>query len=105
MQRLGFDLSFPSVGGRGIEDAVWDPSTFSKNRDRLLGGEVAAKFLAAVLTSARVRDLLSEEHFSADGTLIEAWASMKSVRPKGEDENPPGVGGRNAERDFRGQTR
>jgi hypothetical protein len=75
--------------GIGVDDPVWDHSTFSKNRDRLLDGEIAAKFLTAVLAQPRVKRLLSSEHFSVDGTLIEAWASMKSFQPK---EPPEGDG-------------
>ena len=76
----------------------------TKNRDRLLEGDIAAKFLAAVLSQPRVTKLLSTEHFSVDGTLIEAWASMKSFRPKdGSDE--PTAPGRNGERDFHGEQR
>ena len=82
MERLEFDLLFKWFVGLGIDDGVWDHSTFSKNRDRLLDGAIAAKFLAAVLAQPKVRRLLSSEHFSVDGTLIEAWASMKSFKPK-----------------------
>jgi len=82
MERLEFDLLFRWFVGLGIDDAVWDHSVFSKNRDRLLEGEIAAKFLAAILTQPKIRQLLSTEHFSVDGTLIEAWASMKSFKPK-----------------------
>jgi hypothetical protein len=80
---------------------------FSKNRDRLLEGDIAAKFLAAVLAQPKVKRLLSTDHFSVDGTLIEAWASMKSVKPKddGSGEPPAEGGGRNAEADFHGQKR
>jgi len=85
---------------------VWDHSTFSKNRDRLLDGEIAAKFLAAVPAQARVKRLLSSEHFSVDGTLIEAWASMKSFKPKDPPEGgTPSEGGRNAPADFKGEKR
>jgi hypothetical protein len=77
---------------------------FSKNRDRLLEGDIAQRFLAAVTGHAKVRGLLSDEHFSVDGTLIEAWASVKSFRPKEEDDGPSGPG-RNAERDFHGERR
>ncbi len=77
MERIEFDLLFRWFVGLGVHDPVWDHSSFSKNRDRLLAGDIAAKFLAAVLSRARVRRLLSSEHFSVDGTLIEAWASMK----------------------------
>ena len=98
MERLEYDLLFRWFVGLGIDDAVWDHSTFSKNRDRLLAGDIAAKFLAAVLAQPRVKRLLSSEHFSVDGTLIEAWASMKSFKPRdGSDEPPASGGGRNQE--------
>ncbi|WP_127142797.1 IS5 family transposase [Pelagibacterium montanilacus] len=106
MERLEFDLLFRWFVGLGIDDAVWDHSTFSKNRDRLLEGDIAAKFLSAVLSQPRVKRLLSSEHFSVDGTLIEAWASIKSVRPKDGPEEPPSSGGgRNRDADFHGQKR
>jgi len=104
MERLEFDLLFRWFVGMGVDDAVWDHSMFSKNRDRLLEGAVAAKLLSAVLAQPRVKRLLSTDHFSVDGTLVEAWASMKSFRPK--DGEPPGPGGgRNCETDFHGQKR
>ena len=81
IERIEFDLLFRWFVGIGIDDPVWDHLTFTKNRDRLLEGEIAAKFLAAVLSQPRVRRLLSSEHFSVDGTLIQAWASMKSFKP------------------------
>jgi len=118
MERLEFDLLFRWFVGLSVDEPAWDHSTFSKNRDRLLDGEVAAKFLAAVLSRPKVKRLLSTQHFSADGTLIEAWASLKSFKPKpGEAEakgGPPedgaggagsGAGGRNAEVDFKGERR
>jgi transposase len=106
MERLEFDLLFRWFVGLGIDDVVWDHSTFSKNRDRLLEGEIAARFLAAVLAQPRVKRLLSSEHFSVDGTLIEAWASMKSFKPKEPpDAGGTPVGGRNAPADFRGEKR
>jgi transposase len=110
MERLEFDLLFRWFVGLGVDDAVWDHSTFSKNRDRLLAGEIAAKFLSAVLSRPRVKRLLSSDHFSVDGTLVEAWASMKSFKPRdgGRDDDPgdgPGDGGHNAGTDFRGQRR
>ena len=85
MERLDFDLLFRWFLGLGIDDPVWDHSTFSKNRDRLLEGDVAAEFLAPLLDRPTVRRLLSSEHFSVDGRLIQAWASMKSFRPKDGD--------------------
>jgi transposase len=109
MERLDFDLLFRWFVGLGVDDPAWDHSTFSKNRDRLLEGEIAAKFLAAVLAQPKVKRLLSSDHFSVDGTLIEAWASMKSFKPKAkdgdDDQTPPTSGGRNAEVDFKGQKR
>ena len=105
MERLEFDLLFRWFVGIGVDDAVWDHSTFSKNRDRLLEGDVAAKLLSAVLAQPRVKRLLSTDHFSVDGTLIEAWASMKSFKPKDDDEPSADAGGRNREADFRGQKR
>lgn len=108
MERLEFDLLFRWFVGLGVDDPAWDHSTFSKNRDRLLEGEIAAKFLSAVLAQPRVKRLLSTDHFSVDGTLIEAWASMKSFKPRDEADGgggPPASGGRNAEVDFKGQKR
>ena len=107
MERLEFDLLFRWFVGLGVDDPAWDHSVFSKNRNRLLEGEIAAKFLAAVLAQPKVTKLLSTDHFSVDGTLIEAWASMKSFKPKdGGDESPGGdAGGRNAEVDFKGEKR
>ncbi|MEJ2436296.1 MAG: IS5 family transposase, partial [Pseudolabrys sp.] len=106
MERLEFDLLFRWFVGLGIDDAVWDHSVFSKNRDRLLEGDIAAKFLAAVLTQPKIKRLLSSEHFSVDGTLVEAWASMKSLRPRdGGEDGPPTGTGRNGEVDFHGQKR
>ena len=106
MERLEYDLLFRWFVGIGVDDTAWDHSVFSKNRDRLLEGNIAAKFLNAVLARPKVKKLLSSDHFSVDGTLIEAWASMKSFKPKdGSDEPPSGGGGRNEEADFHGQKR
>jgi transposase len=106
MERLEYDLLFRWFVGIGVDDPAWDHSVFSKNRDRLLEGDIAAKFLAAVLAHPRVKRLLSSDHFSVDGTLIQAWASMKSVKPKdGAGEPPANGGGRNVEADFHGQKR
>jgi transposase len=104
MERLQFDLLFRWFVGMGVDDPVWDHSTFSKNRDRLLDGEIAAKFLTAVLAQPRVKRLLSSEHFSVDGTMIQAWASMKSFRPK-DGSGEPTTGGKNGSRDFHGERR
>jgi transposase len=111
MERLEYDLLFRWFVGLGVDEPVWDHSSFSKNRDRLLDGDIAAKFLAAVLAQPRVKRLLSSEHFSVDGTLIEAWASMKSFKPKGPGGGDGGGGadrrdgGRNAAADFKGEKR
>ena len=106
MERLEYDLLFRWFVGIGVDDAAWDHSSFSKNRDRLLDGDIAAKFLSAVLSQPRVKQLLSSDHFSVDGTLIEAWASMKSFKPSdGSGEEPPPGGGRNVEADFHGRKR
>src|ERR1700676_3410779 len=106
MERLEFDLLFRWFVGLGIDDAAWDHSVFSKNRDRLLDGDIAAKFLSAVLAQPRVKRLLSTDHFSIDGTLIEAWASMKSFKPTDGAKEPPAAGdGRNQETEFHGQRR
>ena len=110
MERLEYDLLFRWFVGIGVDDAAWNHSVFSKNRDRLLEGDIAAKFLSAILAQAKVKALLSTDHFSVDGTLIEAWASMKSIKPKdgpkdGSGEPPAAGGGRNAEADFHGDRR
>jgi len=104
MEQLTYNLLFRWFVGLSMDAPIWDVTVFTKNRERLLAGEVATKFLAAVVGHARSRDLLSDEHFSVDGTLIEAWASMKSIRPKDGGDEKPGPG-RNAERDFHGEKR
>jgi transposase len=108
MEQLDFNLLFRRFVGLGLDEVVWDSSTFCKNRDRLLAADVSAKLLSGVVSHKKVRRLLSRDHFSVDGTMIEAWASMKSFRPKGEDGGGRGEGprgGRNREADFRGQRR
>src|SRR5215831_8554055 len=104
MEQLDYNLLFRWFVGVGIDDPVWSPTTFSKNRDRLLQGEIASAFFTAVLQHARTAALLSDEHFTVDGTLLDAWASHKSFRPR--DEEPPTTGGgANPSVDFRGQPR
>jgi len=105
MERMEFDLLFRWFVGLGVDDAAWDHSSFTKNRDRLLEGEIAAKFLRAVLARPRVKRLMSSDHFSVDGTLIEAWASLKSFRRKDGSDNDPDGPGRNAERGFHKEKR
>jgi transposase len=104
VERIEFDLLFRWFVGLGVDDPVWDATTFTKNRDRLLEGDIANRFLAAVLAQPQVKALLSTEHFSVDGTLLEAWASTKCFRPK-DGSSPPADPGRNGEQDFRGQKR
>jgi len=105
MERMEFDLLFRWFVGLGVDDPVWDHSSFTKNRDRLLAGEIAAKFLRAVLAQPKVKRLISSDHFSVDGTLIEAWASLKSFRRKDGGDNDPDGPGRNAERGFHREKR
>jgi transposase len=103
MEQLDYNLLFRWFVGLGIDDAVWSPTTFTKNRDRLLDGDIAAAFFDAVLIHADTERLLSDEHFTVDGTLLEAWASQKSFQPK--DQDPPTGGGSNPTVNFHGQRR
>jgi transposase len=108
MEQLDYNLLFRWFVGLAMDAPIWDATVFTKNRDRFLEGEIAGQFFEAVLGQPEVRGLLSDDHFSVDGTLIEAWASMKSFKPKAEagGEPPAGAGGgRNAERDFHGERR
>jgi transposase len=104
MEQIDYNLLFRWFVGLSIDDGVWDASTFSKNRDRLLEADVAREFLATLLALPRVERLLSSDHFSVDGTLLKAWAGMKSFRPKDGSGEPP-AGGRNGERNFRREKR
>jgi transposase len=105
-ERLRYDLLFKWFLDLNITDPAFDASTFSKNRARLMQHDVAGQFFAAVLAEAARHDLLSDDHFTVDGTLLESWASLKSFRPKdGGDAPPPAGGGRNAAVDFHGQQR
>ena len=103
-ERLEYDLLFKWFLDLNIMDHGFDHSVFAKNKQRLLDADVAREFLLEIVGQAREQRLLSEEHFSVDGTLLEAWASVKSFRPRDEDE-PPSDGGRNPEVDFRGERR
>src|ERR1700726_2022374 len=110
MEQLNYNLLFRWFVGLSMDDAAWDATVFCKNRDRLLNGDIACKFMTGVLNLPEVHKLLSSEHFSVDGTLIEAWASMKSFVPKDGSKPPSGKGrsgdgGRNAERNFHGEKR
>lgn len=104
MEQVTYNMLFRWFIGLSMDAPVWDVTVFTKNRDRLLEGDVAVSFLRVAMADPAVGRLLSSEHFSVDGTLIEAWASMKSFRPKDGSDDPPGPG-RNAERDFRGEKR
>jgi transposase len=104
-ERLNYDLLFKWFLDMAIDARAFDPTTFTKNRDRLLNDEVAHQFFLAVVDQARLRKYVSDDHFSVDGTLLEAWASHKSFKPKdgtGNGGTPPG---RNGEVDFHGQKR
>ncbi|MDQ0391988.1 transposase [Labrys monachus] len=127
MEQMDYNLMFRWFAGLSMDAPIWDVTVFTKNRERLQEGDIAAKFLAALLSQPRVTALLSEDHFSVDGTLIEAWASIKGFKPKadradspdkdddgGSGSVPPAsgaapegkpAGGRNAERDFHGEKR
>jgi transposase len=98
MEQMNYNLLFRWFVGLNIDDSVWDHSTFSFNRDRLFDAHIAQRFFENTVLVARLQDLVSDEHFSVDGTLLEAWASHKSFRPK--DGSGPGDGS-----DFHGQTR
>jgi len=104
MEQLDYNLLYRWFVGLSPDDPVWDPTSFTKNRDRLQNGEVFTKFMTRLLHHPQVKPLLSDEHFSVDGTLIEAWASQKSFRPKDGSGEPPAPG-RNGERDFHGEKR
>jgi transposase len=104
IEQLDYNLLFRWFVGLSVDAEVWDETVFTKNRERLIEGGVARKLMAAVLSQAAVKALLSDDHFSVDGTLIEARASMKSFRPKDGSGEPP-ASGRNSERDFHGEKR
>src|SRR2546428_4859544 len=105
MEQLDYNLLFRWFVGLNIDDPVWDATVFTKNRERLWRAEVAKTFFAEVLAQARDHGLLSAEHFTVDGTLIEAWASHKSFKPRqGGDERPPDDPG-NPTVDFHGEQR
>src|SRR4249920_284291 len=89
MEQLAYNLLFRWFVGLGMDDAVWVPTTFTKNRDRLLEGDFARAFFEDVVAQARGRHLLSAEHFTIDGTLLEAWAGRKSFNRKDQPRTPP----------------
>jgi hypothetical protein len=103
--RTQSNLLFRWFVGLNVDEPVWVPTVFSKNRDRLLGGEIAEKFFAQVLKQAQLGDLLSDEHFSVDGTLIAAWASQKSFQKKDQNQTPPPEDPGNPTISFHGEKR
>lgn len=106
MEQMRYNLLFRWFVGLALDEVTWDHSVFSKNRDRLLANEVTEAFFAEVMALADEKGLLSKEHFSVDGTLIQAWASQKSFRPKdGSNDQTPSGGGRNAQADWKGRPR
>src|SRR5207253_7086047 len=104
MEQLEYNLLFRWFVGLNMDEAVWVPTVFTKNRDRLWEGDIAEKFFQEVLTQARVVDLISDEHFTVDGTLIEAWAGQKSFQRKDRPVPPP-VDPGNPTVNFHGETR
>lgn len=105
MEQLDYNLLFRWFVGLAMDDPIWDPTVFTKNRDRLLAGDIAQAFFEAVLTQARQSDLLSREHFTVDGTLLEAWASHKSFQRKDADPKTPPDDPGNPSVDFHGERR
>jgi transposase len=105
MEELDYNMLFRWFVGLNMDDRVWDPTTFTKNRERLLRGEIAEQFFAGVLEQARGHELLSDEHFTVDGTLLEAAASLKSFKSKDETNQPPPDDPGNPTVNFHGQKR
>ncbi|HLB90622.1 MAG TPA: IS5 family transposase [Terriglobales bacterium] len=105
MEEIDYNLLFRWFVGLNADDEVWDPTVFTKNRDRLLEAEVAQEFLARVVEQARAKGLTSDEHFTVDGTLLEAWASTKSFQPKDEKPSSPPDDPGNPTVNFRGEKR
>jgi len=105
MEQLDYNLLFRWFVGLNMDDAVWVPTVFSKNRDRLLAGDIASAFFEGVVDKLREKNLLSDEHFTVDGTLLEAWAGAKSFRRKDGKSEPPEGAGSNPTVDFHGEKR
>lgn len=104
MEELDYNILYRWFVGLSLDDPIWDATTFTKNRDRLLSGDIADAFFAEVLAAITAEGLLSDEHFTVDGTLLEAWASHKSFKPKGAD-GPPPDDPKNPTVNFHGQQR
>jgi len=105
MEEIDYSILYRWFVGLNLDERVWDATTFTKNRDRLLEAAVAKEFLAQVVERAREAGVTSDEHFTVDGTLLEAWASLKSFQPKGKQDPPPPDDPGNPTLDFRGQKR
>jgi transposase len=105
MEEIDYSVLFRWFVGLGLDDPIWSPTTFSKNRDRLLASDIASAFFDAVLVQARAAGLLSDEHFTVDGTLLESWASLKSFRRKNEHPTPPPDDPGNPTVNFHGESR
>lgn len=104
VEQIHYNFLFRWFLDMSLDDVVWEHSSFSKNNERLIGSDVAAVFLSRIVAQAKRKHLLSKEHFTVDGTLIEAWASIKSYKPKDpKDGPPPSVGGKNNSVDFKGK--
>lgn len=101
VEQIHFSILFRWFLGLGLNEPVWDNSSFSTNQERLIETDIAVRFLAELLDQAKHSKLLSNEHFSVDGTLIQAWASLKSFKPRDDDQEPPA--GKNPTRDFQGE--
>jgi transposase len=104
VEELDYSVLYRWFVGLSLDDPIWDATTFTKNRDRLLAGDIADAFFAEVVTAIKAEGLMSDEHFTVDGTLLEAWASHKSFKPKGSDQRPP-EDPKNPSVDFHGQQR
>ena len=103
VEQLGYNILYRWFLGLSLEEKIWDHSTFSQNQQRLIGTDIAGQFLQRIIVQAKEARLLSKDHFSVDGTLIDAWASIKSFQPRDGGPRPPS--GRNDEVDFHGQIR
>src|SRR5918994_6751762 len=104
VEELDYSVLYRWFVGLSMDDPIWDATTFTKNRDRLLAGDIADAFFAEVLAAIQAEGLLSDEHFTVDGTLLEAWASQKSFKPKTSPDDPPDDP-KNPTVNFRGETR
>jgi transposase len=103
MEQLDYNLLYRWFVGLNMDDAIWDVTVFTKNRERLLKGNIAQVFFQKVVKQARAQELLSDEHFTVDGTLIEAWAGQKSFQRKDRPPRPPEDGGSNPTVNFHGE--